>query len=394
LDSLAAQETTSDPAASNSTDFFAAPTYSQWVRGALKAGGEPNGAEILFDSTMREPTEALLEVIRDGFADGAPAQYTSVFAGGNRQLIDELAKRYALHPQWILPTTGVTAGLAMVLRALVEPGDQVLVEQPGFDLLTRLALEAGAEVTRLRRPAPDFGIDLAQIERDLTPRTKAVVLTNLHNPSGRRLSPAEIRAAALLARSVGAWLVVDEVYDDFARDLGVYPAVPLGTNIVSLNSLSKVYGLYSLKCGWIVAPPELLGRIQGGAAEGDSGVSKLTHAIATLVLQRSEVFEAHWFARLAANREVLLRHVETLSAEGLIEGEPPPYGCMFFPRIVGHADTLALSRDLWREHGVIVAPGEYFGLAGHVRIGFGGDPASLDRGLERLRQGLLAARSV
>jgi aspartate/methionine/tyrosine aminotransferase len=394
LDSLAGQETTSNPGASDSTDFFDAPTYSQWVRGTLKAASERSDVEVLFDSTMREPTQALLDVIRDGFEGGAPPQYASVFAGGNRQLIDELAKRYGLPPQWILPTTGVTAGLAMVLRALIEPGDHVLVEQPGFDLLTRLSQEAGAVVTPLRRPAPDFGIDLAQMEHDLTPRTRAVILTNLHNPSGRRLTPAEIRAVARLARAVGAWVIVDEVYDDFARGLGVYPALPLGSNIVGLNSLSKVYGLFSLRCGWIVAQPELLARIQGGAAEGDSGVSKLTHAVATLVLQRAQVFETHWFSALAANREVLLRHVETLRAEGLIEGQPPAHGCMFFPRVVGQDDTLALSRTLWREHRVIVAPGEYFGLAGHVRIGFGGDPASLDRGLERLRQGLLAARSA
>jgi aspartate/methionine/tyrosine aminotransferase len=82
------------------------------------------------------------------------------------------------------------------------------------------------------------------------------------------------------------------------------------------------------------------------------------------------------------------RHAAAMAAEGLLAGAPPPLGCMYFPRVVGVSDTRALCDWLWREHRVVVTPGEFFGLAGHVRIGFGGEAEPLDRGLSRLRTGL------
>ena len=76
---------------------------------------------------------------------------------------------------------------------------------------------------------------------------------------------------------------------------------------------------------------------------------------------------------LAATRPVVERHIEALVADGLLAGDLPPYGCMYFPRVVGVDDTRALAQRLLAEFDVLVAPGEYFGAPGHIRIGFGAD---------------------
>ena len=87
-----------------------------------------------------------------------------------------------------------------------------------------------------------------------------------------------------------------------------------------------------------------------------------------------------------------MRTAEALVRAGLLEGEIPPYGCMYFPRVPGVDDTRALARRLFERHGVLVAPGEYFGAPGHLRIGFGADPRTVEAGLVRLAEGLAAER--
>ncbi|WP_083901380.1 pyridoxal phosphate-dependent aminotransferase [Azospirillum sp. B4] len=381
-------------------DFFAAAQYSDWVRGSLRAvAGRPN-AIALYDSTISEPSDLLARLVATSLVTtddaGAPQlsdRYVSVFANGNRFLVDALCARYGETPERLQTTTGVTGALQLILRALVKPGERVLVENPGFTLLSNLAEEAGAAVEGLDRPAPDFGIDPAQLAAALMPDTRLVILTNPHNPTGVFLDHATLKAVARAAGTVGALVVVDEVYGDFARRPSAGLAARLAPNIISLASLTKVFGLFALKCGWMVAAPEVLTRIRAGQPEGDVGVSKLAHAVAAHVMESADTFDRHWQAVMTATTPVLRRHAAALQAEGLIEGAVPAAGCLYFPRIVGVADTMALTRYLWDQADLLVAPGEYFGLAGHVRVGYAGDADTLDRGLARLHAGLRAWRA-
>ncbi len=184
--------------------------------------------------------------------------------------------------------------------------------------------------------------------------------------------------------------MVDEVYADFARPQAPSPAALLAPNIISVNSLTKVFGLHALKCGWIIASPDLLERIQSEFSEGDFGISKLSHAVAAHVLESSALFDSRWRGILRDNIPVLDKHARAMIADGLIAGDPPPQGCMYFPRVTGTKDTLSLARTLWQQHGILVAPGEFFGLPGHIRIGYGNGTAELDRGLTRLHHALRA----
>lgn len=368
--------------------LFDAPTYADWVRGAMRIKQARSDVSILFESTIAEPTEALIDVVREAFSEEVTSRYVSVFADGNRFAIEAVARRYGLAADQIIATTGATGALALVLKALVDKGDHVLVERPGFDLLARMASEAGAWVEDLPRSGPAHGIDLDDLRRRLTPRTRAVLITNLHNPTGAWLPPAEIAAIAGVAASVGAVLVVDEVYADFAAAEGAPPAATLGPNIVTVSSLTKVFGLFALKFGWLAADADLVARLRRAAPDGDMGVSKLSHAVAAHVLEGPARFEAHWRALLAQTRPVAARHAETLVADGLLEGAFPAHGCMYFPRLPGVSDTRALARALLEGFDVLVAPGESFGAPGHIRIGFGADPAAIDQGMQRLREGL------
>ena len=369
-------------------DLFEAATYSDFVRGALRVKRARPDVAVLFESTISEPTDELLAVIREAFSADVTSRYVSVFADGNRFAIEAVSKRYAIPPEQIVATTGATGGLALVFKALVAPGERVLVERPGFDLIGRLAAEAGAVVDDLPRAAPHYGVDLEDLARRLTSDTRVVVLTNLHNPSGVRLAPDEIAAIAAVCARTGAVLVVDEVYADFAAETGAPPAASVAPNIISAASLTKVFGLFALKFGWLAASPALIARIRQSAPDGDMGVSKLAHAVAAHVLESPSRFEAHWQGVIADNRPRVEGPLAAMVAAGRLDGTIPPYGCMCFPRVVGVSDTRALARALLRDFDVLVAPGEYFGLSGHIRIGFGAEASGIETGLGRLEAGL------
>jgi aspartate/methionine/tyrosine aminotransferase len=372
--------------------LFDAASYADWGRAVVRVRETGADVAMLWDSTIAEPTEALMDVVRSAFSPTVTSRYVSVFADGNRYAIGALCRRYGLSPNQIVTATGATGALGMVLKALVTPGDHVLVETPGFDILARQARAAGAVVEDLVRPAPDYRIDLDALAAKLRPRTRAVLITDLHNPTGVRLDPGEIAAAAKVAARVGAVLVVDEVYAEFAAETGAAPAGTLARNIISVSSLTKVFGLFSLKFGWLAGDADLVAQLRLSAPDGDMGVSKLSHAVAAHVLENPGPFEAHWRAVLAATRPVVEAHLAALISDGLLSGDLPPYGCMCFPRVVGVDDTRALGQRLLDEFGVLVAPGEYFGAPGHIRIGFGADSTAIEEGMIRLRAGLQALR--
>lgn len=361
-------------------------SYSNWVRDVLRALADEPDAAVLFDSTIREPTELLAGVARRAFEGGVTDRFESVFAGGNRFVVEAIATRYGVARESVICTTGATSAMAMAIRAYVAPGDHVIVETPCFDLLPGLAEEVGAAVSYLPRRAPDFEVNPAELAQLIRPDTKLVLLTHLHNPSGAMLDDGVLAALGELATKAGVPILIDEVYGDFVGPRRA--AAALSPDIISVGSLAKAQGLFALKCGWAIASPARVQQMLAANSHGDLDLSKLSHAVAALVLEDIAPFDDHWRTTLEATRPIVERHVGAMVADGLLAGDVPAAGCMCFPRVVGVADTRALADWLWREHRIVVAPGEFFGLAGHIRIGFGGETEQLDRGLGRLHWAL------
>ncbi|MBA4793858.1 MAG: pyridoxal phosphate-dependent aminotransferase [Phenylobacterium sp.] len=367
-----------------------ADSYPRWVRSVLaRVAAEPKAA-LLFDSTIREPTELLAQVVRKAFAGPVTDRYESVFSAGNRYVARAVASRHGVSPGQVIAATGATSAMAMAIRAFVRPGDHVVVETPCFDLLPQLAQDAGARISYVSRRPPAFGVDPGELAAAIGPDTRLIILTQLHNPSGAALDEGALEALARVARQARTPILVDEVYADFIG--GGASALRVAPEFIVAGSLTKVQGLFALRCGWLVAAPEHVARIEAANPQGDLGVSKLAHAVAALVLEAPEPFEAHWRGVLAETRPVMARHAQAMIDDGLLAGDLPPYGCMYFPQVVGVSDTRSLAEELWSKHGLVVAPGEYFGLPGHIRVGFGGDAGELDAGLARLHAALASRR--
>lgn len=366
-------------------------TYAQWVRGASRRimQGLPDKPISLFDSSMDEPTDLLREIIEDAFSEPVTDRYTGVFTESNPFVVEALAARYAMRVENILCTTGATGALSLIYRAFLKRGDHVIAETPGFDIFADFAQAFGARVSTFIRRHPTFEIDLDAIMAKVETGTKFIVFSNLHNPSGALVEDNKLIALAEAAAARDVIVVVDEVYRDYANFGGPYAtASKLHPNIVSISSLTKIYGLSTLRCGWIMADAGILRHLRAVGEKYDFGVSKLSHAVAALVLERAEVFDAVASKSVANGRPVIIEFAGRFEEEGLVSGTPPEHGCVWFPRIIGVGDTHHFSEWLATEHGVIVAPGECFGAPGFVRIGFASAPDMLRVALTRFHQGL------
>src|SRR5436190_862725 len=175
-----------------------------------------------------------------------------------RQAIGE---RYGVPAEQVVTADGTSMANMLAMAAIIAPGDEVLIERPTYEPLIAVASFLGADIKRFeRRPESGFRLDPSAVERAMTPRTRLVVLTNLHNPSGVLADEPALRAIGELAARSDALVLIDEVYLDSAS-APTRSAIHLGERFVCTNSLTKVYGLSGIRCGWILATPPLAERL-------------------------------------------------------------------------------------------------------------------------------------
>src|SRR5437763_1539860 len=185
-------------------------------------------------------------------------------AYGYRPLVEAIAAHRQVAPENVVTISGGTSmANHLAMAVLLEHGDEVLIEKPTYDPLLAIAEYLGATIKRFPRRFEDgFKIDIAELEKQMTSRTRLIVVTNLHNPSSALVEETMLRKIGELARGVGARVLVDEVYLEAMFENSPGPAVLLGPEFVVTSSLTKGYGLSGLRCGWILVEPELAEKIR------------------------------------------------------------------------------------------------------------------------------------
>ena len=163
----------------------------------------------------------------------------------------------------VATANGCSGANFLACAALLEPGDEVLVERPFYDPMPAAARLLGASVATFERRFEDgYDVDRDRVAAALTPRTRLILISNPHNPSGALARPESLATLGALAARRGIHVLVDEVYLDTVFDGRPAPAATLSPAFVSTNSLTKAYGLASLRCGWTLAAPDLTRRIR------------------------------------------------------------------------------------------------------------------------------------
>jgi aspartate/methionine/tyrosine aminotransferase len=304
---------------------------------------------------------------------------------GYAPLQHAIAKKGGVDPDCVVAAAGTSMANHLAMATLIDPGDEVLVEQPTYELLTSTLLYLGAAVKHFARTEESgYALDPAQVRRAITRKTRLIVLTNLHNPSSVLTSNSALREIGGLARSVGAHVLVDEVYLD-----AVYTDTPkssfhLGPEFVVTTSLTKVYGLSGLRCGWILAEPDLaraMWRLNDLFASIPVHPAELLSVVA---LENLDTIRER--ARQIVEADRALLHEFLASQEG-VSSPRTEFGTTAVLHLANGNVVDFLSR-LRTEHETSAVPGHFFGLPHHFRIGMGVDTEMFREGLQRIDRAL------
>jgi aspartate/methionine/tyrosine aminotransferase len=304
---------------------------------------------------------------------------------GYAPLIASIAGHYGTTPDRVALASGASGANFLVLAAFLAPRDEVLIEKPAYDPLLGAARLLGATVARFeRRFADGFAVDPERVAAGITPKTRLVVITHPHNPSGAALDDATLDALAAVAERHGVHVLIDEVYLDTLSPRPA-PAANRSDLFISTSSLTKAYGLAGLRAGWVVAEPEVAEatrRVRGtveaiGAFPGE--------VMAHLAFRNIEALTGRARSILAPGLEKLVAFVES---RGELEWVQPAGGTVGFPRLRDHDDAEPFIKMLLDDFDTAVVPGRFFDAPAHFRVAFSGDPSLLTGGLQQLGKAL------
>jgi aspartate/methionine/tyrosine aminotransferase len=306
---------------------------------------------------------------------------------GDPELIDALAERYRVAPDGVVPVPGTSSANFMALAAVLQHGDAVLVEHPVYDPISRVAAFLGLRVIPLRRrPSSAFGIRVEEVEAGLKQGARAVVLTNLHNPSGQLLTVEMIERIAESCAIAGAKLVVDEVYLDAVHLAGLGPlwtAANVADNVIATSSLTKVYGLGGLRIGWLLTNPGLAERARGIMDLLSVNNSAPSSSLALVAFSQMERLEARFRRFYQEGQPVFRRWLAEQSTLTGYDSNGAIFECLRLPKGV---TSVELNELLVTEYDAQVVPGRFFDLDDHIRVSIALPSADLAEGLSRVSQ--------
>ena len=286
---------------------------------------------------------------------------------GYRPLLEAIGKEYNVPVECIVAGGGTSGANMYAFLLLLKPGDEALVEFPTYEVLPNLARFTGANVSHFTR-----GTDLADA---ITPKTKLIVLTNPHNPTSALLEESELIEIGEQAGKVGAKVLVDEVYLDCVWDGHVRSAFHLGPNFIVTSSLTKIYGLSGLRCGWIFAQPDIAERLWRLIDLFDNIPAHPAELLSLKAFEQLPTIREKSKKLIEGNREIYRSFAERHGFE------VPAQGTVVFPRI---SDKIC--DELRDKYETSVVPGHFFGMPDHIRISLVTEPPVLHEGLARLEK--------
>jgi len=280
---------------------------------------------------------------------------------------------------------GSTEAILLAVSALLSPGDEVVVTSASYHALSALAEAAGAKLVWWELDPGADRPDLDRLRTLIGPLTKAVVVNFPHNPTGLTLTADEYAELLSIVERSGAYLLWDAAFGELVYD---GPALPDPSTQIdrcfSFGTLSKSYGLPGLRVGWCIAPLGMISKMVSIRDHVTLSTSPLLEEIASRVLENADAVLSPRLEQARSNLNTVSRWLGT--NRDVLSGVIPRGGVTLFPQVVGLSDTRPLCEELAADHGVLTIPGDCFGHAGRIRLGFGGPANELDSALDVLAE--------
>ncbi len=309
-------------------------------------------------------------------------------SNGILELRENIAALYpGATPDNIIVTTGAAQANFTTLWTLMEPNDEIVVMLPNYMQIWGIAQNFGLHLKSFTlQEELDWAVDIDELDRTVTEKTKLIAICNPNNPSGHIMTPEEMDAVVSVAERAGAWLLADEVYAGAERVTEETTPSFWGRydKVLAVGSMSKAYGLPGLRLGWVVAPSETAEQIwarQDSVTIGNTMLANIlaAHALSPDVRPRVLARTRDYIRRGYSNFERW-----TQKHDGLFSWVPPQAAAIVFVRYQVKVNSTELCDRLIHESSTYVVPGDHFGLDGHIRISFGLPEDYLLEGLDRV----------
>jgi aspartate/methionine/tyrosine aminotransferase len=304
---------------------------------------------------------------------------------GYAPLQQAIAAHHGVDPECVVESAGTSMANHLAMAAIIEPGDDVLIEHPAYGPILDVAHYLEANVKRFQRAeGTGWAVDPKEVRRHITPKTRLIVITNLHNPTSALTPELVLREIGDIARNVRALVLVDEVYLDAVYEETPRTSFHFGPEFVVTSSLTKVYGVSGLRCGWILAQPDLAWKMR-----------RLNDLYSATPVYPGELLSVAAFQHLDLLRERARSIVEAdrkllrdfLAQQSTISAVWTDCGTTSFVRLLNGDADVFLER-LQSEFETSAVPGRFFEMSGHFRIGMGVHTETFGESLNRISRAL------
>jgi len=332
-----------------------------------------------------EPDENLRQLAVEAAAKGS-WHYTA--NPGTLSLRKLIAGDSGFDPNEICVTAGTEEALFSIFQAYVDPGDEVLVPNPGFISYATLARIAGATPVTYDLEPPDWRVDVNALLKKITPKTKLIVVNSPSNPLGSVIDEETLRAIA----NVGPLIVSDEVYREIFYDDPPPSMLGMSDNVIVVGGMSKSHAMTGLRLGWAIAAEAVMKPIVTAHQYVATCASSFSQSLAEAILTRPD-WNRSWLesirAQFGKQRDAALTAIER-ELEVTIS---PPVGAFYAFVPVPACDTVTFAKTLATDAAVLVIPGVAFGSLGEgfIRISYAAKLDDINYGIGQIGRWLRAA---
>lgn len=339
--------------------------------------------------------DAAVKALKDGFTKYVPPQ-------GIPELREEIARHVSdftgtgdVRPEETMVLPGAKQAIFIMIASYVEPGDEVIIPDPGFysyEHITRYA--GGKSVFIPLREENDFRMLPEDVQAAITNKTKMIILNSPHNPTGSVLAKSDVEGILEIAKKKGILVVSDEVYDHYVYE-GEFTSVLTDPEwrdfVVCINSLSKTYSMTGWRLGYVVANKEAINRFTLFAVNSFSCTTSFVQRAGVAALSGSQGFFKCILEDYRKRRDFLYHELNTI--EG-VRAKNPAGAFYVFPNIKKILEEKKLSTEefamqLMKKTGVVMLPGSAFphkAGRGYLRVSYGLPIRDIKRGLARLKE--------
>lgn len=356
----------------------------QWMN-EYETNCKYNLAETCIDSlTIRELIELAGLDVSDYMNALADTRLTYSHIYGSPELLSGIAGLYGdkINPENILPMHGAIGANYHILMTLIDPDDNMVSVMPTYQQHYSIPESIGAEVRILHLNLENhFLPDIEKLKSLVDENTKVITLNSPNNPSGSLIPKETMEQVIEIARSVGAYVLCDEVYRGISEDGSyMYSVADLYEKGISVGSMSKSWSMAGVRLGWIATQDmALIGRCRERRDYDTISCPVIDDKLAALALANKDKIIARNRAILNANRKIL---DDWVKATPEVYYQRPEAGTTALVYYKKNMPSRELCKRLVKETGVLFTPGECFEMEGAVRIGYAFDPDVLQKGLD------------